>query len=110
MALYVLFENENTFLFLYFIWILLNLQMCQIIFPDPVVKAQFTRDKLHLLLSSLIGPITLRNCINILVMTQLLIRAVTSSVGALVQTSIMGLPFFSVLNIQLSYFSQHKNH
>ena len=27
---------ENTFLFLHFIWILLNLQMCQIILPDPV--------------------------------------------------------------------------
>ena len=27
---------ENTFLFLYFIWILLNLQMYQIILPDPV--------------------------------------------------------------------------
>ena len=37
MALYVLFENENTVLFLYFIWILLNLQICQIILPDPVV-------------------------------------------------------------------------
>ena len=36
MALYVLFENENTFLFLYIIWLLLNLQMCQIILPDPV--------------------------------------------------------------------------
>ena len=36
MALYVLFENENTFLFLYFNWLLLNLQMCQIILPDPV--------------------------------------------------------------------------
>ena len=31
MALYVLFENKNIFLFLYFIWLLLNLQMCQII-------------------------------------------------------------------------------
>ena len=36
MAFYVFFENENTFLFLYFIWLLLNLQMCQIILPDPV--------------------------------------------------------------------------
>ena len=36
MALYVLFENENTFLFLYFIWLSLNLQMCQIILPDSV--------------------------------------------------------------------------
>ena len=34
MALYVLFENKNTFLFLYFICLLLNL--CQIILPDPV--------------------------------------------------------------------------
>ena len=32
----VLFENKNTFLFLYFICLLLNLQMCQIILPDPV--------------------------------------------------------------------------
>ena len=39
MALYVLFENENTFLFLYFIWLLLNLQMCQIILLDPVVES-----------------------------------------------------------------------
>ena len=38
MALYVLFENENTFLFLYFIWILLNLQMCQIILSDPIQR------------------------------------------------------------------------
>ena len=36
MALYVLFENNNTFLFLYFICLLVNLQMCQIILPDPV--------------------------------------------------------------------------
>ena len=36
MALYVLFENKNTFLLLYFICLLLNLQMCQIILPDPV--------------------------------------------------------------------------
>ena len=32
MAFYVLFENKNTFLFLYFICLLLNLQMYQIIF------------------------------------------------------------------------------
>ena len=38
MALYVLFENKNTFLFLYFICLLLNLQMCQIILPDPVFE------------------------------------------------------------------------
>ena len=38
MALYVLFENENTFLFLYIIWLLLNLQMFQIILPDPVLR------------------------------------------------------------------------
>ena len=38
MALYVLFENKNTFLLLYFICLLLNLQMCQIILPDPVLK------------------------------------------------------------------------
>ena len=38
MALYVLFENENTFLFLYFIWLLLNLKMCQIILPDPGIN------------------------------------------------------------------------
>ena len=36
MALYVIFENKNTFLFLYFICLLLNLQMCQIILPDPI--------------------------------------------------------------------------
>ena len=36
MALYVLFEKENTFSFLGFIWLLLNLQMCQIILLDPV--------------------------------------------------------------------------
>ena len=36
MALCELFENENTFLFLYFICLLLNLQMFQIILPDPV--------------------------------------------------------------------------
>ena len=36
MALYTLFENKNTLLFLYFIWLLLNLQMCQIILPDRV--------------------------------------------------------------------------
>ena len=38
MALYVLFENKNPFLFLYFICLLLNLQMCQIILPDPVYE------------------------------------------------------------------------
>ena len=32
----VLFENKNTFLSLYFICLLLNLQMCRIILPDPV--------------------------------------------------------------------------
>ena len=37
MAFLVLFKNKNTFLFLYFIWLLLNLQMCQVILPDPVV-------------------------------------------------------------------------
>ena len=37
-------------------------------------------------------------------------RAVTLSDGAPVQTSIMGPPFFSVLNIQLSYFSRYRNH
>ena len=36
MALYVLFENKNAFLFFYFICILFNLQMCQIILPDAV--------------------------------------------------------------------------
>ena len=38
MALYVLFENENAFVFLSFTWLLLNLQMCQIILPDFVVE------------------------------------------------------------------------
>lgn len=33
----ILFENKNTFWFLYFICLLLNLQMCQIILPDPVL-------------------------------------------------------------------------
>ena len=37
MALYVLFENKNTFLFLYFICLLLNLQICQIILTDSVL-------------------------------------------------------------------------
>ena len=32
----ILFKNKNTFLFLYIICILLNLQMCQIILTDPV--------------------------------------------------------------------------
>ena len=46
MALYVLFENKNTFLFLYFICLLLNLQMCQIILPDPVYcTALYVLDK-----------------------------------------------------------------
>ena len=36
MALYVLFENKNTSLFSDFISLLFNLQMCQIIQPDPV--------------------------------------------------------------------------
>ena len=45
MALYVLSENENTFLFLYFIWLLLNLQMCQIILPDPVQLKPLRRGK-----------------------------------------------------------------
>ena len=35
MALYVLFENENIVLFLYFIYLLFNLQLCQIILPGP---------------------------------------------------------------------------
>ena len=38
MVLYVLFENKNTFLFLYFICLLFNPQMCQIILLDPVYK------------------------------------------------------------------------
>ena len=36
MALCVLFENKNILLFLYFICLLLNLQMCQIILSDPI--------------------------------------------------------------------------
>ena len=36
MALYLLFENKNIFLFLYFICLLFNVQMCQIILPGPV--------------------------------------------------------------------------
>ena len=36
MALYLHFENKNAILFLYSIWLLLNLQMCQIILPDPI--------------------------------------------------------------------------
>ena len=48
MALYVLFENKNTFLFLYFICLLLNLQMCQIIFPDRVCKTiQLCAEKIN---------------------------------------------------------------
>ena len=35
MALYVLFENKNASLFLYFICLLFNLRMSQIILPDP---------------------------------------------------------------------------
>ena len=36
MALYVFFENKNTLLCIYFICLLFNLQMCQIILTDPV--------------------------------------------------------------------------
>ena len=36
MALYVLFENKNIFLLLYFICLLSNLKMCLIIVPDLV--------------------------------------------------------------------------
>ena len=36
MALYILFENKNTLLCIYFICLLFNLQMCQIILTDPV--------------------------------------------------------------------------
>ena len=35
MALYVLFENKDTLLCIYFICLLFNLQMCQIILTDP---------------------------------------------------------------------------
>ena len=45
MALYVLFENKNTFLFLFFNCLLLNLQMCQIILPDPVYISQNLQEK-----------------------------------------------------------------
>ena len=38
MALYVLFENKNTLLCIYFICPLFNLQMCQIILADPVYE------------------------------------------------------------------------
>ena len=44
MALYVLFENKNTFLFLYFICLLINLQMSQIILPDPVHERERERE------------------------------------------------------------------
>ena len=36
-AFYKLFENKNTVLSLYFICLLFNLQMCQIILPHPVL-------------------------------------------------------------------------
>ena len=36
MAFYILFKNKNTVMFLYFICLLFNLQMCQIILPDSV--------------------------------------------------------------------------
>ena len=36
MALYVLFKNKNTLLFIYIFCFLFNLQMCQIILTDPV--------------------------------------------------------------------------
>ena len=43
MALYVLFKNKNTFLLLYFIRLLFNLQMCQNILPDPYINVyQYT--------------------------------------------------------------------
>ena len=35
-ALYVLFENKNPFLFVFFLCLLLDLQICQIILLDPV--------------------------------------------------------------------------
>ena len=40
---------------------------------------------------------------------EVVISAVTSSFGALVQTSIMG-PHFLVQNVQLGYFLQYRNH
>ena len=36
MALNVLFKNKTTFLFLYFVFFLLNLQICQVILSDTV--------------------------------------------------------------------------
>ena len=36
MALYVLFKNKNTLLFIYIFCLLFNLQMCQIILTEPV--------------------------------------------------------------------------
>ena len=36
MALYLLFKNKNTLLFIYIFCLLFKLQMCQIILTDPV--------------------------------------------------------------------------
>ena len=47
MALYVLFENKNTFLFLYYICLLLNLQMRQIILPGLVYRLCVSLKKIN---------------------------------------------------------------
>ena len=45
MALYVLFKNKNTLLFIYIFCLLFNLQMCQIILTDPVLHIYTVRHK-----------------------------------------------------------------
>ena len=43
MALYLLFKNKNTLLFIYIFCLLFKLQMCQIILTDPVYKTMFQK-------------------------------------------------------------------
>ena len=46
-SIYILFENKNTVLFVYFIFLLFNLQTCQIILPDPVHMCMHIAHTMH---------------------------------------------------------------
>ena len=47
MALYLLFKNKNTLLFIYIFCLLFKLQMCQIILTDPVYISQTKEDSIY---------------------------------------------------------------
>ena len=101
----VFFATDTAF---YKSLISLELAKSRIVYAAPVVVRAKT-PLISFCIVQLQTPGAARYLVTLSLRSLVQASAVTSSFGALVQTSIMG-PHFLVQNVQLGYFLQYRNH